>query len=253
MSPPVAASVVTSERLTVQSPNAQDVQGVERLSAEVTSRLNVETSRELAAQAVERSSAQAPGVPDVHASERPNVSTSSRQNTQHSEHPSVEAIGRLNDKTPRSQAAQAFERPSAQASDAVNVQTSERPIVSISEQQSTGASERRSIETLEGSGALVSGHSDVQTYGESGNRVQQPPPATVASLSVGASERSNVSTPVPAGSSFVQRKRDGAVRKRMTIYLTPEMAKSLAMRSVVTDRDMSELVEEALSLFLSKP
>lgn len=65
-------------------------------------------------------------------------------------------------------------------------------------------------------------------------------------------ERPSDPQPPPVGSSFVQRKRDGVVRKRMTIYLTPGIAKGLAMRSVETDKDMSELVEEALGLFLKR-
>jgi predicted transcriptional regulator len=50
----------------------------------------------------------------------------------------------------------------------------------------------------------------------------------------------------------VRRKRDGVIRKRTTLYLSPEMARRLAVYSAETDRDMSEIAEEALGSFLSK-
>jgi hypothetical protein len=48
---------------------------------------------------------------------------------------------------------------------------------------------------------------------------------------------------------IVQR-QDGRLRRRLTIYLSPELAKRLAVHCASNDLEMSEVVEEALAKHL---
>jgi len=48
---------------------------------------------------------------------------------------------------------------------------------------------------------------------------------------------------------IVQR-QDGRLRRRLTIYLSPELAKRLAIHCASSDLEMSEVVEEALARHL---
>lgn len=101
-------------------------------------------------------------------------------------------------------------------------------------------------------------------------QVRRPPaPADVERFVQGAAERPDVQTPerpgvqvperpdastperpdVPHGKGMVQRK-DGTVRRRATIYLTPETARALAVHCAGAGVEMSEVVEAALAAYL---
>lgn len=50
----------------------------------------------------------------------------------------------------------------------------------------------------------------------------------------------------------VLRRQDGRELRKMTIYLTPDVAKSLAVRSAQSGLDMSEIVNSALEEWLAR-
>jgi len=74
-------------------------------------------------------------------------------------------------------------------------------------------------------------------------RPELPPPALESEPSAAPSEMRPSAKP---------SKRAAADKRRMTIYLSKGNAKKLALRSVHDERDMSELVEEALTAFFEK-
>ena len=52
-----------------------------------------------------------------------------------------------------------------------------------------------------------------------------------------------------SGLGIVQR-RDGRVRRRMTVYLPPDLAKKLKIHAVIEDREISDVVAEAVEKLL---
>ena len=52
-----------------------------------------------------------------------------------------------------------------------------------------------------------------------------------------------------SGLGIVQR-RDGRVRRRMTVYLPPDLAKKLKIYAVSEDREISDVVAEAVEKLL---
>lgn len=66
------------------------------------------------------------------------------------------------------------------------------------------------------------------------------------SLDVQTSGSSDVQT---SGLGIVQR-RDGRVRRRMTVYLPPDLAKKLKIYAVSEDREISDVVAEAVEKML---
>lgn len=53
------------------------------------------------------------------------------------------------------------------------------------------------------------------------------------------------------GRGIVDRKR-GPAKRRMTIYIDPRTAKKLALYSLNEERDMSDVIEEAVELWLKR-
>lgn len=66
-----------------------------------------------------------------------------------------------------------------------------------------------------------------------------------------ASKRSGVRAPT-RGRGIIERK-GGRVRRRMTVYLSPELARDLGMHAVGQGADVSDLIEEAVSAYLTRP
>lgn len=95
--------------------------------------------------------------------------------------------------------------------------------------------------------------------------------------SIDAADASNVSTPKPSDvqtpkpsatqtaedqnaqdntaantSAAVVERADGRKRRRMTIYLPPDLAKKLKVASAVEEKEMSDIVTSALQEYLSE-
>lgn len=85
---------------------------------------------------------------------------------------------------------------------------------------------------------------DARTPGSLDVQVANPPSAREA-------ERPNVQVPdsAPRGRSLVAR-ADGRVRRRMTIYLPPPLARELAMYCAAEGVDLSDVVADAVAAHL---
>lgn len=52
--------------------------------------------------------------------------------------------------------------------------------------------------------------------------------------------------------TLVERPRSGRTMKRLTCYLSPELAKELAIQAIREDRSQSDLIERAVTAYLKK-
>ena len=57
---------------------------------------------------------------------------------------------------------------------------------------------------------------------------------------------------VPATGAGIVCRQSGRVRRRMTVYLPPELAKKLVVRGAEAGVEISDLVEEAVASYLSR-
>ena len=69
-----------------------------------------------------------------------------------------------------------------------------------------------------------------------------------AEADVQTSEHPNVSA--SARPASVVRRRDGRTRRRMTVYLPPDLARKLELHCVTQNRELSEAVTEAVTQLL---
>jgi hypothetical protein len=90
----------------------------------------------------------------------------------------------------------------------------------------------------------------------------RPPldPLAVEKFVSGAPERPEVRAPGRSDPQTLEKsltakglveRKDGKVRRRMTVYLPPDLARSLMLRSLETGEEASELVSRAVSRFLA--
>jgi hypothetical protein len=146
---------------------------------------------------------------------------------------------------------QGSERSSVQAPETPNIQTLKAPSIQTSESVDVQEPKRPDIQASKNPDVQALGHADTQ-------EIEMTSAQTSRGSDIQAPERPNVSTQPKKkkqtemkGPGLVQR-QSGVVRRRMTIYLSPELAQSLQISSVHEGRELSEIVSDALTKYLSR-